>query len=108
MNYKITIKSGDIIADLPKDEVDYQIKNHLAYGSVQFLDYASDENGNIYGIRCFADLGHGYGLEGRYQGFTLKFGETYSFDHDYISIDGPTDWNNGSFKVVLTLIKTEN
>lgn len=108
MNYEIAMKHGDMLLSLSKDEIDYQIKNHLSYRSVQFLDYVYDEAGELCGIRCFADLGRGYGFDSRHQGFTLWFGKTYSFTHDYTSIDGPTDWNDGSFKVVLDLIKLED
>ena len=59
------------------------------------------------GVKRAADLGYGYGFDNGWKGFSLRAGEVYSFDHDCTSIDGPSDWVDGSFTVTLRLLEEE-
>ena len=107
MKYKILGKRGDIPFEISADEIVHCIKEHLYSDEIQFMEHLLDESGNPCGLRCFADLGHGYGFNNGWKEFTIKIGETYSFDHKYTSIDGPSDWSNDSFRVTLKLVESE-
>ena len=107
MKYKIIGISGNSPFEISKDTIDLCIKQHCSTGNIQFTEYLLDESQNICGLKGRADLGHGYGFENGWKEFTIKFGETYSFMHEYTSIDAHSDWSDESFKVTLQLVKTE-
>ncbi len=113
MKYKVVGKRGCLPFTVSSDEVEACISaqdQHCsdAISEVAFIEYVFDEAGDrITGVKCFADLGHGYGFDNGWEEFTLKVGEPYSFSHDYTSIDGPSDWSTGSFTITLQLLEEE-
>lgn len=108
MKYKIIGKRGDLPFEMSANEIDLCIKKHLFTEEIQWIDYLYDEAGNRCGLKGLADLGHGYGFHTEWEAFTLKMGETYSFSHEYTSIDGPSDWSDDSYKVELRLVPSED
>lgn len=107
MKLKIIGKRGDIPFVLSADEIDRYIKTHSGSEDIRLTEYVFDENGNVCGIRAFADEGHGYGFNRGWKEFTLKVGETHSFNHRYTSVDGPTDWSTDEYRVILQLIEAD-
>lgn len=107
MSYKLIGKRGNISFEISADDIKNYIKKHRCSGEIQLTDYLLDESGNIEGIKGSADLGHGYGFNNGWKEFSIKVGETYSFTHEYTSVDGPSGWSTGSFKVALQLVKSE-
>ncbi len=107
MKYKIIGKKGDIPFETTAEQLDEYIKLHRYTGEIQWTEYLFDESGNMCGLKGLADLGHGYGFNNDWEEFTIRVGETYTFTHDFTSIDGPSDWSNDSFKVTVQLLEAE-
>lgn len=108
MKYKVIGQSGDFPFEVSSEEIADYIEKHHYSGKIRFVDYVFDETGHdVVGIKCLADLGHGYGFNYGWKEFFLKIGETYSFWHSYTSIDGSSDWSDDSFKVTLQLVEEE-
>ncbi len=111
MKFKVVGKRGDLPFMVPSDKIESCITSkdqHSSFevGEVAFLEYVYNEAGDqIVGIKCLADLGHGYGFDNGWEEFVIKAGETYSFRHSYTSIEGPSDWSSGSFTVTLQLVE---
>lgn len=107
MKYKIIGTRGNIPFEISADRIDYCIKKHCYSGEIQLTEYLYDESGNMCGLKGLADSGHGYGFDSGWKEFIIKIDETYSFIHHYTSVDGPSDWSEGSFEVNLRLVKSE-
>lgn len=107
MSYKLIGIRKNIPFEISADDIRNSIKNHCCFDEIQLTDYLLGESGNIEGIKGLADLGHGYGFDNSREEFVIKVGETYSFTHEYTSVDGPSDWSTGSFEVFLQLVKSE-
>lgn len=85
--------------ELSVDDIDKYI------GIVKIKEYLTDASGNVCGIKFSGDRGHGYGFNYGWMDFEVRVGDEYSFDHWYTSIDGPSDWNNDSYKFKIRLEK---
>lgn len=108
MKYKVVGKRGDIPFTVSSEEIAEAMENHCDSGEVRFLEYMYDETGRqVIGIKGLADLGHGYGFNNGWKEFSLKTGETYSFTHNFTSIDGSSDWHDDSFTVTLQLVEAD-
>lgn len=107
MKYKIIGRRGDIPFEILADEIDYYIKKRCYTDEIQLTEYLFDESGNLCGLKGFADLGHGYSFDNGWKEFVIKTDETYSFIHHYTSVDGSSDWSEGSFEVTMRLVKSE-
>lgn len=108
MKYKITGTRGGLPFEISADRIDCDIKEHSYTDELQFTEYILDETGEICGLKGRADLGHGYGFNYGWKAFTIKPGETYAFTHAYTSIEGPSDWTEDSFHVILRLEESES
>lgn len=107
MKYKIVGTRGNQPFETTPEELDAYIKLHRYVGEIEWKEFLFDESGNMYGLKGFADLGHGYGFDDGWKEFTIKVGETYSFTHAYTAIDGPSDWSDESFEVKIQLVAVE-
>lgn len=108
MKYKVVGKRGSIPFTISSEEIADDMENRSGSGELRFLEYIYDETGHqVVGIKGLADLGHGYGFNNGWKEFSLKIGETYSFTHDYTSIESSSDWYNDSFTVTLQLVEVE-
>ena len=105
MGYKLIVTTGVWKEEMSSQDIDDCIKSHYLRNDIGFTDYLYDDLGNICGLKCLADRGHGYGFDYGKEEFTIKIGETYSFEHSYTSIEGPSDWYTGSYKVILQLVE---
>lgn len=75
----------------------------MGFGDINLTGFLNDGNGNIVGIKGMADLGHGYGFNNGWKEFSMTVGEEFSFNQEFTSIDGPSDWSKDSVNIVLTL-----
>lgn len=107
MKYKIIGMEGNIPFETSAKELDEYITQHCYTGEIQWLEYLLDESGKVCGLKGLADLGHGYGFDNGREEFTIRVGETYTFTHDFTSVDGPSDWSDDSFKVTIQLVEEE-
>lgn len=108
MKYKVIGTRGMTPFEISEKEIDDFIKAHCYIGEIKWTEYLFDELGNMCGLKGFADLGHGYGFNNGWKEFTIRFGETYSFTHDYTSIKGSTDWSDDFFEVTFQLVKLKS
>ena len=105
--YKIVGERGNIPFEISPDEINHFIETRCYTSEIKLTEYLFDKLGNICGVKGLVDLGHGYGFNNGWKEFEIKLGETYSFIHEYTSIDGPSDWSKDSFKVTMQLVKFE-
>lgn len=98
---------NDIAFEITSGEIDEHMKSGYEIRCIKLTEYLLDEMGKTCGIKAIADKGHGYGFDYGHEEFTLKIGETYSFDHSYTSIEGPTDWYQCTTRITLQLVETE-
>lgn len=96
MPYEFAAKQGDYSFRSACEELPLTSK-------FAFNGYVRDDEGNVCGVRCTADLGHGYGFDHGQGTFVLREGESHSFVHSFTSIDGPSDWSEDSIEVTVRL-----
>lgn len=107
MKFKIVGKRGEIPFEVSSERIEEFIKKHHFSGEIQIIDYLFNDAGDVEGLKCLADLGHGYGFNYGWQEFQLTIGKPYSFKHSFTSIEGSSDWFKGSFNVTVELVKEE-
>ena len=73
--------------------------------TVKVKEFATDENGDVVGLKGLADHGHGYGFNNGMEEFSLKPGERYAFSYEYTSVEGPSDWEDDSTYIALKLVE---
>ena len=103
MRFKLQYKKGDILFEYSFEQIKDKINNPICFGEVNLTGFINDENGNAVGIKGMADLGRGYGFNNGQKEFRLMLGDEFAFDHDFTSVDGPSDWSNESVHIVLKL-----
>lgn len=103
MGFKLNYKKGVVSFEYSFEEIKEHIETHVGFGEVNLTGFIKDENGNAVGIKGMADLGHGYGFDNGQKEFRLMLGDEFAFDHDFTSVDGPSDWSNESVHIVLKL-----
>ncbi len=100
MRYKLVGKRGDIPFEKAFSE------NTLCW-EIEMNEYVRDENGEICGVCCTADLGRGYGFNHEKTKFILHEGEEYTFSHSFTDITGPSDWDMSDCRVTVRLVRDE-
>lgn len=71
---------------------------------MRFLEYVTDDSGQICGAKYEIDLGHGYGFDNGTEVVVINIGEEIRFEHGYTDVsDGK--WDYDSFQVVVRLIE---
>lgn len=100
MKYKLVGMRGDIPFEMPFFE-------NTLLEDFKMNQYVRDENEEICGVRCTADLGHGYGFDYGKKEFILHEGEEYSFSHSFTDITGPSDWAVDSCRITVRLVRDE-
>ena len=96
MPYELVVKQGDCSFRSACEELPPMSR-------FAFSGYVRDDEGNVCGVECTADLGHGHGFDYGQETFVLREGESYSFAHSFTSIDGPSDWSEDSVDVTVRL-----
>lgn len=108
MKWKLVGTRGNFPIELSPEEIDNLIKNpNDSFFEIQLTGYLYNEYGNVCGLQGRADAGKGYGFDNGWKEFALPAGETYTFEHEFTSVDGPSDWSDDSFTVTIQLVESE-
>ncbi len=108
MKWKLVGTRGNFPIELSPEEIDNLIKNpNDSFFEIQLTGYLYNEYGNVCGLQGRADAARGMDLTTAGREFALQAGETYTFEHEFTSVDGPSDWSDDSFTVTIQLVESE-